>query len=196
MRSCLVLAVAAVGIGSLSAQKVLPTDRYADMSSMGSLARQTIQAARSGLSAAIVKPLPGTGDCADGNTRCTPIGPVPSGTQSEVSVAVDSTGQNIVIGFNDFRRVCTRSRLTFGFHVLERWRSDVCGWRSSFPPRQHNLRRTAVSIDLRRPGREVSGRLQLHLCFASHPDKHTRRAGSNARNSSLNGLWQVMDGTI
>src|SRR5436190_2534831 len=103
MRSCLVLAFAAVGIGSLSAQKVAPTVGYADMSSMGSLARQTIQATRSGLSAAILKPLPGTGDCADGNTRCTPIGPVPSGTQSEVSVAVDSTGQNIVIGFNDFR---------------------------------------------------------------------------------------------
>src|SRR5215831_20906317 len=43
-------------------------------------------------------------DCADG-IRCFPNSPTVGlgGTQAEVSVAVDSTGQHIVLAFNDFR---------------------------------------------------------------------------------------------
>ena len=43
-------------------------------------------------------------DCAD-DIRCFPNSPTVGlgGTQAEVSVAVDSTGQHIVLAFNDFR---------------------------------------------------------------------------------------------
>ncbi len=44
-------------------------------------------------------------NCADGNRACMPTGPVLGlgGTQSETSIAVDSTGRHVVVGFNDFR---------------------------------------------------------------------------------------------
>jgi hypothetical protein len=40
-------------------------------------------------------------DCEDGEHDPLPDGP--ASTQSETSIAVDSTGQHIVVGFNDFR---------------------------------------------------------------------------------------------
>jgi hypothetical protein len=75
------------------------------MSAMGALAQDMIAEVKSGvIGAAAVSPRrAGIGNCADGNQRCTPIGSIPNGTQSEVSIAVDSTGQNIVVAFNDFR---------------------------------------------------------------------------------------------
>lgn len=73
------------------------------LSAMGQLAQQQIEAATRGVG---ITALPRqSGDCADGNTRCFPNAPALGlgGTQSEVSIAVDSTGQHIVLGFNDFR---------------------------------------------------------------------------------------------
>ncbi|HYP06440.1 MAG TPA: hypothetical protein VER03_09380 [Bryobacteraceae bacterium] len=106
-RYVLALTIAGLAVSNhIYGQNVKDTDRYSGLSGMGSMARRAIaavNAARAGAGARTTKPVPGTGDCADGNFRCTPIGPIPNGTQSEVSIAVDSTGQNIVIGFNDFR---------------------------------------------------------------------------------------------
>lgn len=74
------------------------------MSAMGQLAHQRIAAARPvrGIAEVVI---PGEGDCPDGNERCFPNLPTvgSGGTQSETSIAVDSTGQHIVIGFNDTR---------------------------------------------------------------------------------------------
>jgi hypothetical protein len=81
------------------------------LSAMGELAHARIKALRV---AGVSRLVPGGGEtqgeplstnCADGNKACIPGQPAGgmSGTQSETSIAVDSTGQHIVIGFNDFR---------------------------------------------------------------------------------------------
>jgi hypothetical protein len=73
------------------------------MSSMGTLAREYVAGLKRGVSAEVA-PRPKDRDCADGNLRCFGAPTVGlGGTQAEVSIAVDATGQHVVIGFNDFR---------------------------------------------------------------------------------------------
>jgi hypothetical protein len=74
------------------------------LSAMGQLAQKRIRAASQPAIVALALPKV-SGECGDGNVRCYPASPAVGlgGTQAEVSIAVDSTGQHVVIGFNDFR---------------------------------------------------------------------------------------------
>lgn len=56
-------------------------------------------------------------DCAEGNRPCLPTTPTvgAGGTQAEVSIAVDSTGQHIVLGFNDTRGFAKNPLSVSGF---------------------------------------------------------------------------------
>ena len=73
-------------------------DPYDKMSSMGRLAHQ-VAVARNGATAGhlgkLLKDFPPNGDEGDGDG--------PAGGQAETSIAVDATGQHIVVGFNDTR---------------------------------------------------------------------------------------------
>jgi hypothetical protein len=77
-------------------------DTGGKMSTMGQIAQDQIKAAGQ-IGARLL--VPGQGDCADGHRRCVPNTPAVNlgGTQAEVSIAVDSSGEHVVIGFNDFR---------------------------------------------------------------------------------------------
>jgi hypothetical protein len=102
MRHGLRLPILVILVGSaVTGEKpVFPPSIDEYLSSMGALARARIQA---GIALRALRP---SGDCADGNIRCIPYDELLrrlDGTQSEVSIAVDSTGLNIVVGFNDFR---------------------------------------------------------------------------------------------
>jgi hypothetical protein len=67
------------------------------LSSAGWLAQQRIAALASGIGSQ-------SGGCVNTPDDCEgPSALGPSGTQSETTIAVDSTGQHIVIGYNDFR---------------------------------------------------------------------------------------------
>ena len=65
-----------------------------DLSSMGRLAKRKVDAINSGLGAQ-------TSLCLNKPDCESQAGP--AGTQAETTIAVDSTGQHVVIGFNDFR---------------------------------------------------------------------------------------------
>ena len=87
--------------------KTVPKQKDHNMSAMGRAAgraRAKIDAVARGVSA---KDFENDGicvnepDCEDGEHE--PLEDGPSSTQSETAIAVDSTGQHIVIGFNDFR---------------------------------------------------------------------------------------------
>jgi hypothetical protein len=90
----------------ISAQDAKTPDRRktsdSKMSGTGRLALDWIEAAKNAGKIATPKPL---GNCEDSNLRCFPNAPTGGlgGTQAEVSIAVDSTRQHVVIGFNDFR---------------------------------------------------------------------------------------------
>ncbi len=102
------LAAAAGGMYLLPAATPTSTTQ-GTMSGMGELARAKVKALRS----VRVFSFAGGGEeegglslnCADGNQACQPTGPAAglAGTQAETSIAVDSTGQHVVVGFNDFR---------------------------------------------------------------------------------------------
>jgi hypothetical protein len=93
--------------------QVAPKPPLDKLSSMGRLARQRIAALQHRPSTFALTPGPreepgeehGTSDCADGNRPCEPNVPTVGlgGTQAEVSIAVDTTGQHVVLGFNDSR---------------------------------------------------------------------------------------------
>src|SRR5258707_1156620 len=91
MRVVFLLIVAAAVASAQKSSNVLD-DR---LSSMGRLAKQSIDAAANG-SKFPSSPCVNTPDCDDQPVNLSNI-------QSETSIAVDSTGQHIVIAFNDFR---------------------------------------------------------------------------------------------
>lgn len=72
-------------------------DRMSAMGRMAAKARAA--AARAGATQAIAK----SGDGCDNQPDCEDTGDGPAGGQAELSVAVDSTGQHVVIGYNDTR---------------------------------------------------------------------------------------------
>src|SRR5437868_5216887 len=91
MRLVFLLIVAAVVASAQKSSNVVD-DR---LSSTGLLAKQSIEAAANGLKFPS-NPCINTPDCDDQPVNISNI-------QAETSIAVDSTGQHIVIGFNDFR---------------------------------------------------------------------------------------------
>ena len=88
-----------------------PPSTGGTMSAMGELARARVKAWRSVKAQTLISGGGGEEEgglslnCADGNQACMPAGPTAglASTQAETSVAVDSTGQHVVVGFNDFR---------------------------------------------------------------------------------------------
>ena len=87
------------------------------LSAMGQIARDYLKSVRQGVSTFEIE-APVTGDCTDGKGPCLHKN-LPTtgstGTQAEVSIAVDATGQHIVIGFNDFRGFSKNPVSTSGF---------------------------------------------------------------------------------
>src|SRR2546427_10054799 len=103
-RATLTAALAALAIVHMSFAAVEP--HAPELSSMGRLAMERVGAIANGAGIQ-TSPCVNEPDCESTSG--------PASTQSETSIAVDSTGQHIVIGFNDFRGFLTATTSLSGF---------------------------------------------------------------------------------
>jgi hypothetical protein len=120
-----VLAIALFGIVATSGGQVQsasrdrrePKPHATHMSSMGRAAVRTLTAVEARVRGGLVKDAEQTGSCVNepdcGDEDLLPD--LPAQTQSETSIAVDRTGQHIVVGFNDFRGLSNNPISISGF---------------------------------------------------------------------------------
>src|SRR5262249_31445107 len=107
-RALLIVGFAALAIAHLSPAADQPG--IPELSWMGRLAQERVAAIASGGISGGAGP---SGSCVNEPDCESPAGP--ASTQSETSIAVDSSGQHIVIAFNDFRGFSTTTTSISGF---------------------------------------------------------------------------------
>ena len=119
------IAVAALGIGLVGqsrGQAPAPGPKYSKdvrMSTMGAIAAEAVHRVAAGLDTIDFQANPDRevepGECHN-DPRCgRGFRDDPASTQAELSIAVDSTGQHVVVGFNDFRGFSSNPLSLSGF---------------------------------------------------------------------------------
>ena len=115
--AAIVVTGVSVRTGSTDRRGPKPRDTDKEMSGMGRAAAKTRKAMARVAGAASAKDPEATGTCLN-EPDCEDEGflpELPAQTQSETSVAVDASGQHIVVGFNDFRGFSTNPLSLSGF---------------------------------------------------------------------------------